>query len=222
MDIMKKFFVGLLLVIFIAMGGKVFADVVQTQRQIRKPQTQQNQQTQQNGGRYSPSVKQYNVNRQTSGNRLSDNVKMCKPYTETLNTDVAGINFSFKVSIEGWVNNKCRLNFVAQSNGISDSFKQLYGVDPSMASISTFEPKIRCDFTKQQLISVGDSILQENERNAGATNNMLKNPMDIEMPNRNNMSSSDLKLMDVILNDRACTILNTGNSSGMFESLFGM
>lgn len=216
---MKKFFICIVLLVFMALGCSVFADVVQTQRRInRSPstQTQQSQRIQQNRGRSS------STNSNTTGNKLSDNVKMCKPYTETLNTDVSGINFSFKVSIEGWVNNKCRLNFIAQSNGISNTFQQIYGVDASAASIFTFEPKIRCDFTKEQLLNVGDSILQENERAAGAKNNMLKNPMSIEMPTMSNMSGSDMKLMDVLLNDRACTILNAGDSSGMFNSLFGM
>ncbi len=217
---MKKFYAAFVLLLIFALGGSVFADVVQTQRRIR-PQNQNTQQNRQNGGQASPKVNNYNKNQKT-GDKLVDNVRMCKPYTETLNTDVAGLNFSFKVSIEGWVDNKCRLNFVAQSTGISDTFKQLYGVDSSMASIFTFEPKIRCDFTKQQLLEVGDSILQENERNAGATNNMLKNPMSIEMPTMSNMNSSDMRLMDVLLNDRACTILNAGDSAGMFNSLFGM
>lgn len=210
---MKKFYLFGILLILCIFGCSVFADVVQTQRPIRRPQAEE--QTLQKTNRNSQSSSK-------TGDKLSDSVKMCKPYTETLNTDVSGLNFKFKVSIEGWVNDKCRLDFIAQSTGISDTFKQIYGVDSSMASIFTFEPKIRCEFSKQQLESVGDSILQENERNAGATNNMLKNPMNIEMPSMSNMSGSDLRLMDVLLNDKACTILNAGDSSGMFESLFGM
>ena len=145
---------------------------------------------------------------------------MCKPYSETLDTRVSGIDFNFKVKIEGWVNNKCRLNFVAQSTGISDMFKSLYGFDSSQATIMTFEPKIRCDFTKQQLQYVGDSILQEEERNSGSGGKMLKNPSEIQLPTFGSMSESDSKLMNVILNDKACTILNAQDSGDMFESLF--
>lgn len=81
---------------------------------------------------------------------------------------------NYKVSIEGWINNKCRLNFAANISGTNSSFANLYGVDPSTATILSFAPKIQCNFTKQQLEYVGDSILQEQERNHGATNNMLK------------------------------------------------
>lgn len=153
-------------------------------------------------------------------NKLSENIKMCKPYSESLDSNIGGIDFNFKVKISGWVNNKCRLDFVAQSTGINNMFKDLYGVNASDATIMTFEPKIRCDFTKQQLQYVGDSILQEQERTSGNGGKMLKNPNDIVIPMLGTFSESDSRLMNVLLNDNACKILNTGDSSGIFESVF--
>ncbi|RAI12786.1 MAG: hypothetical protein DK841_04475 [Candidatus Melainabacteria bacterium] len=207
---MKKLFLMLSIVaVAILVSSKGFADVV-TKRPVNRPST-----ATQHRPNYNNTTQ---TQRKSTGNKLADNVMMCKPYSESLNSNVGGMNFNFNVRIEGWVNNKCRLNFVARSTGINEIFKSLYGVDASQASIYTFEPKIRCDFTKQQLITVGDSILQEQERNNGATNNMLKNPQDIVIPT--SLSASDASLMNVILNERACTILNAGDSNGMFESLF--
>ncbi len=196
-------------------GIKVFGEVVTT-RKINKPTAQQQPvtQTQIKKNTNSPVVK-------PSGNRLADSIKMCKPYSETLDSNVGGVNFNFKVKIVGWVNNKCRLDFVAQSTGINQMFSSMYGVDPSDATIMTFEPKVRCDFTKAQLQSVGDSILQEDERNSGARNNMLKNPSDIDLSALSNPSESDAKLLDLVLKDRACTVLNTADSNGMFDAFFG-
>ena len=97
-------------------------------------------------------------------------------------------------------------------------FKSLYGVDSSQAQIYTFEPKIRCEFTRQQLEYVGDSILQEEERNAGAKNNMLKNPNNISVSS-SNMSASDERLLDVVINQGACKILNGGDMGKMLDSL---
>ncbi len=196
-------------------GIKVFGEVVTT-RKINKPTAQQQPvtQTQIKKNTNSPVVK-------PSGNRLADSIKMCKPYSETLDSNVGGVNFNFKVKIVGWVNNKCRLDFVAQSTGINQMFSSMYGVDPSDATIMTFEPKVRCDFTKAQLQSVGDSILQEDERNRGARNNMLKNPSDIDLSALSNPSESDAKLLDLVLKDRACTVLNTADSNGMFDAFFG-
>lgn len=212
---MKKEFIAviILLTVFVA-GVKVFGEVVTT-RKIRKPTNQQ------------PSV-QTQIKKKTtsqivkpSGNRLADSIKMCRPYSETLDSNVGGVNFNFKVKIAGWVNNKCRLDFIAQSTGINQMFTSLYGVDPSDATVMTFEPNVRCDFTKAQLQSVGDSILQEDERNKGARNNMLKNPSDIDLSALSNPSESDAKLLDIILKDRACTILNSADSNGMFDAFFG-
>jgi hypothetical protein len=134
---------------------KVFAEVV-TSRKSGQTQTQTTNQ------------KQTQTTKNTTETKLSNSIKSCTPYNENLNTNVSGINFIFNVKILGWVNNKCRLDFNAQSNGINEAFSSIYGFDASDATILTFEPKIRCEFTKQQLNYVGDSILQEQERKAGA------------------------------------------------------
>ena len=209
---MKNFY-KIKFLVFLLASGHVLADVVTTKRQINRPsgvgsysQTKTNSRT--------------SIQSKPTGTKLSNSVKSCKPYSEQLNSNVGGMDFAFNITIAGWVNNKCRVDFIAQSTGINSLFESLYGVSPSQAQISTFEPKIKCEFTKQQLERVGDSILQEEERNRGARNNMLKNPADIDISGFANMSGSDAELMNVILNDRACTILNAGNSQGIFESLF--
>ena len=130
-----------------------------------------------------------------------------------------GMDMNYKVSIEGWINNKCRLNFAANISGTNSSFANLYGVDPSTATILSFAPKIQCNFTKQQLEYVGDSILQEQERNHGATNNMLKNPNEISMATFTNINDSDKRLLEVILSDNACTILNTNDLNNLMQNL---
>lgn len=209
----KKILTTIVISAVLIAGIKVFGEVVTT-RKINKPANTVQKPI--------PQKRTSTVTRpQTSGNKLADSIKMCKPYSETLDSNVGGVNFNFRVRIEGWVNNKCRMNFVAQSTGINEMFSTLYGVDPSNANILTFEPNVRCDFSKAQLLSVGDSILQEEERNRGAKNNMLKNPSDIDMSSFSNLSESDSKLLDIILKDRACTILNTPDSNGMFDSFFG-
>lgn len=204
---MKKFFISLFAIVLLATGINVFGEVVTTRR--LNPNNPNN------------TSQQPPITVRPSGNKLVDNVKMCKPYSETLDTGVAGVDFNFKIKIDGWVNNKCQINFTAQSTGINSMFKALYGVDSSQATIMTFEPKIKCAFTKQQLQYVGDSILQEEERNSGNGGKMLKNPGEISIPTFGSLSDSDSKLMDVILNDRACQILNADDSGSMFESLFG-
>ncbi len=203
---MKKIYAVLILAgLFI--GSQVLADVVTTTRKINKT---------------TPTTQQYNkpstTTQRTTGSRLADSVKSCRPYSETMVSDMGGVNFSFKVTIGGWINNKCRLDFISDTKGIASSFEQIYGVSASQAQISTFAPKVRCNFTKQQLAYVGDSILQEEARKNGGDGRMLKNPNQISF---NGFSASDARLMDVLMNDRACTILNANDLGNMLQSIMG-
>lgn len=208
---MKKKYLIIILTLLI-LSSQVFADVVTTTRRIEKTKTPNEQKTiPQRTPTTIPS------RQQKPQNNLSNNIKMCKPYSETMKADYMGMNMSYKLSIDGWVNNKCRLNFTAQTNEASSSFQNLYGVNSSDATILSFAPKIRCEFTKQQLEYVGDSILQEQERNNGARNNMLKNPNNIDISS--NISQSDQRLLDVVLNQSACTILNSNDLNKMMQEL---
>lgn len=204
---MKKIY-GILILAGLFIGSQVLADVVTTTRKINKTTT--------------PTTQQYNkpstTTQRTTGSRLADSVKNCRPYSETMVSDMGGVNFAFKVSIGGWINNKCRLDFVSDAKGIASSFEQIYGVPASQAQISTFAPKVRCNFTKQQLAYVGDSILQEEARKNGGNGRMLKNPNQISF---SGFSDSDARLMDVLVNDKACTILNANDLGNMLQSIMG-
>ena len=150
--------------------------------------------------------------------KIVQSIKTCRPYSENLDADYMGMNMNFKLKIHGWINNKCRLTFDAQTAGSSSSFKGLYGVDANDVDIISFAPKVRCDFTKSQLEYVGDSILQEEERSSGSNNNMLKNPNNINIAN--SISSSDMRLLDVVFRQGACSILNTGDLNNIMNILF--
>lgn len=208
---MKKIFT-ILILLGVFIGSQVLADVVTTTRKINKPTTTPSQQYNK------PANTQYKPQQNTTGRKLADSVKSCRPYSETMVTDMGGVNFAFKVSIGGWINNKCRLDFVSDAKGIASSFEQIYGVSASQAQISTFAPKVRCNFTKQQLAYVGDSILQEEARKKGGNGRMLKNPNQISF---SGFSSSDARLMDVLMNDNACTILNANDLGNMLQSIMG-
>lgn len=156
---------------------------------------------------------------QSKNTIFANRIKTCTPYSESMKSDYLGMNINYKLKIDGWVNNKCRLNFSADVAGLSSSFSNLYGVNPSDVSVSTFTPKIRCEFTKQQLQYVGDSILEEQSRSNGGR--MLKDPNSVSFPAINNLSSSDQRLLNVVLGQNACTILNSGDLNNLINSLMG-
>ena len=131
------------------------------------------------------------------------NLKICEPYRESLNTEYMGINMTYTISIDGWINNKCILNFNAEANNAGESFQNTYGIAPDDAIIKAFAPKVHCEFTKAHLDYVGDSILEEKLKNQ---RHMLKNPDDIDFSNSN---ISDFRLLDILINQKPCIILNS-------------
>ena len=153
---------------------------------------------------------------QSQAKTMQKSLSMCSPYKETLTTEYMGMSMTYTIDILGWVNNKCVLNFESHINGTGNSFSDMYDVPADSAQVFGFAPKVRCEFTKKQLLYVGDNILEENNRNR----NMLKNPDQIEFPDLSEMSFSDLKLLQIILNDRACKVINADDFIQIFEGLF--
>lgn len=154
-----------------------------------------------------------------TSSKLSRSIKTCTPYSEKLKTEALGMNLDFHVKISGWSNNKCIVDFVAKTDGAADSFASVYGVSPSQAQLLTFEPSAHCEFTQQQLLSVGDSILQEEARSNGQT--MLKNPNNIDMSSFLNPSDSDTELMNIVFNQGACKIKNVSKNPIDINSILG-
>ena len=161
----------------------------------------------------------YNNSNSPDKNSLSYKIQTCKPYRETLRVQYMGIDMIYKIDIEGWQNGKCILNFETNANGIGSDFMAQYGVDPSEVNVSAFTPKIRCEFSKAQLLYVGDSLLEENSRSGNPNNKMLKNPQDITFPEPDKMQLSDLKLLDVIIRQKACKITNWNEFKSIIQEL---
>ena len=79
-----------------------------------------------------------NLNKDDQPDTFSLNLKTCKPYKETMDSEYMGIKIKYEIEILGWINNKCTLNFKSKMTGIDESFKDMYGIDPSDATISAF------------------------------------------------------------------------------------
>ena len=123
---------------------------------------------------------------------------------------------NYIIEIAGWVNNKCVLNFESKMLDAGTTFEDTYGFDAGTVEVVGFAPKIRCEFTRSQLEDVGDNILEEKTKNR----KMLKDPNQIEIPDVKDMSLSDMKLLKILLSDRACKVVNANDFLQIFESLF--
>ncbi len=147
---------------------------------------------------------------------FESNLSMCMPYKETMTTEYMGMKMKYNIEIAGWINNKCVLNFDASMLDAGTTFEDTYGFEPGSVEVFGFAPKVRCEFTKKQLLYVGDNILQEKSKDR----KMLKDPSKIEFPEMKDMSISDIKLLQIILNDRACKVVNANDFIQIFQSLF--
>ncbi|MBR1619819.1 hypothetical protein IJ674_08000 [bacterium] len=147
---------------------------------------------------------------------FESNLSMCEPYKETMTTEYMGMKMRYNIEIAGWINNKCVLNFDANMLDAGTTFEDTYGFEPGTVEVFGFAPKVRCEFTKKQLLYVGDNILQEKSKDR----KMLKDPNQIEFPEMKDMSISDIKLLQIILNDRACKVVNANDFIQIFQSLF--
>ena len=103
-DLTKLF--AILFVVGIFIGSQVFGAVV-TERRINKPTSTPTIQQQ-----YKRPTAQTNKN-----STFANNLKMCRPYSESMKSDYMGMNINYNIKIDGWVNNKCRLNFTANASG---------------------------------------------------------------------------------------------------------
>ncbi len=148
---------------------------------------------------------------------FEDNLSVCSPYKETMTTEYMGMKMNYSIEIVGWVKNKCVLNFESKMLDMGTTFEDTYGFEPGTVDVVGFAPKVRCEFTPKQLQSVGDSfLLEENTQNR----KMLKDPKQIEIPDVKDMSLSDMKLLKILLSDRACEVVNANDFIQIFESLF--
>ena len=141
---------------------------------------------------------------------------MCNPYNEFLTSEYMGMKVKYNIEIAGWINDRCVLNFTAEIADAADSFENIYGLPIDSASVFGFAPKVRCEFTRNQLLYVGDNILEESKKDR----KMLKDPDKIVLPDFKDMSFSDFRLLQIILNDRACKVVNSSDFMRIFESLF--
>ena len=148
---------------------------------------------------------------------LGNNLSVCEPYKETMTTEYMGMKMRYDIEIEGWVRGKCVLNFESSMLDAGDTFEKTYGFEPGTVDVVGFAPKIRCEFTQKQLRSVGDSFLLEEQKQ---NRKMLKDPNQIEIPELKDMTYTDIKLLKILLSDRACKVVNANDFIQMFQSLF--
>lgn len=138
------------------------------------------------------------------------NLRDCKPYEEKASFNLMGAKISYKIKIDGWVNDFCTYHLSGKINSLGKDLKSSWGIKIKDSEISKIEPQIKCDFNKEQLNSVVDAIIEEDKQNIDQINKMMNDPQaTYTIPDFNQLSPAEKKLMEIITVDKACTIVNS-------------
>ena len=95
----------------------------------------------------------------------------CQTYNEQKNVNYMGFNVNYNMNILGWQNDKCVVTLDAKVVADSGEYAG-----------QTFSPKVRCEFTKEQL----DTLI-------------------------NNAQATNQQAMDLITEQHSCSVQNTNN-----------
>ncbi len=128
-------------------------------------------------------------------------LRECKPYTENVNMNVLGFDFTVNVNSEGWANSKCIYNISMKVNNISGDMKEILGMKEMGFDLTSFSPKIRCEFNREQLDTFVDYIAESNSIDS------VKNA--VYKPAFGDLSSQyQDKVFSMIKNDHVCDCVN--------------
>lgn len=136
---------------------------------------------------------------------LTSFLKECKPYEENIDVDIFGINFTINIKSDGMVNDKCSYALSGKINSISESTRDEYNIYIPNSEISEIEPKIKCDFTQEQLALLIDTIADKSGdfTTGGAS---IKNA--IYKQKSKQLSTNDEKVISMFEKGNVCSITN--------------
>ena len=151
---------------------------------------------------------------------MINDLRTCKPYNEKFDFEIIGINISFRIKIDGWTDGKCTYHMSGKVNSLGKEIRETFGLTIPDKTIAQFEPKVMCGFDKDQLGVLVDAIVEEDKRNIAQLNGMLKNPdPEFLMQSSQDLTPQEQKLVDMIVEQNVCTIVNQDELIKLFTEL---
>jgi len=155
--------------------------------------------------------------------RYMNNLRECVPFHWSQDLDMFGLKASFKIDINGWVDNKCSYNLTGKIGGLGKDVREVFEIPISDEAISKIEPIVQCNFTREQLNILVDAIIARNERNSEQIEKLLENPQaDISSYQKPKLTPQEEKLVQMIVEGKACTILNKDELMQNFTQLMDL
>jgi len=153
--------------------------------------------------------------------RYYSNLRTCEPLHLHHYIDIFGFKLTVKIDINGWnADNKCEYRMTGNIGGIGKDIREVYDVKIADTQIEKIQPKIECNFSKEQLNIIVDAVIARNAKNAEYLQEMLKNPNEKYVSSKKStMTKEEEKLLAMLLEGKACSIPNKDELMNQFSEL---
>ena len=152
-------------------------------------------------------------------NRYLNNIRTCEPFHYSQYIDIFGLKVDLKIDINGWVDNKCKYALSGKIGGLGKDIKEVFELNIPDETISKFEPKIECDFTKKDLNTIVAAIIARGERNEVMVAQMLESPEKKYTEKKPELTPEEAKLISLLTNGRSCKIINKEELMNSFSEV---
>lgn len=219
---MKKVkFLVLVLALFMVMGTQLITNAIQT------PNIEEQKMINQNTAGQLQSQGVFDLVNKIDEltNRYMSNMSECQPLHVHQYIDLFGLKISYKIDVNGWVDNKCAYSMTGNVGGIGKDIREVFGVKVSEEAIAKIEPIINCNFSKDELNVLIDGFVAMQERKEEQIQKMLSsdetyvNMLKATTKETKKLSPAEEKMI-AMLAGGACTIPNQEELMKNFTDLF--
>lgn len=144
--------------------------------------------------------------------RYMGNLRECKPLHLHQYIDLFGLKISYKIDVNGWVDNKCAYSLTGNVGGLGNDIREVFNLNISDETIAKIEPVINCNFSKDELNILIDGFQAMQERKEAQFQKLLSseevNVSTLAKKNEFSKLSSAEEKMIFMLAGGACKIPN--------------
>lgn len=156
--------------------------------------------------------------------RYMNNMRECQPLHVHQYIDLFGLKISYKIDVNGWVDNKCAYSLTGNIGGLGNDIRDVFGIKISDEAIAKIEPVINCNFSKDELNVLIDGFVAMQARKESQIQKILSSgEVNVStLANKKEFSklSSEEEKMIAMLAGGACTIPNQEELMQNFTDLF--
>lgn len=140
--------------------------------------------------------------------RYLNNIRTCEPLHYDQHIDIFGLKLDINIDVNGWVDNKCKYSLSGKVGGLGKDIREVFEINISDEAISKLEPKVECNFTKNDLNTIVAAIMARSDRNEVLAAQLLESPDKKYTQDKPELTPEEEKLIALLTGGHACKILN--------------